>query len=211
MTNFKTTAFTLKVIRINHNREVNKFFRKNPPNSKSQGATKGREALKNALLIYPNDSGIDVLNKQVHFNMLNKNEESILSVPESWMIHHGKDISQLKIIYRAAKSRSGNYDICIPHYNGSKGIKPPTYTKGNTPVVFNLKDRSKIVVNTESETEGKNLIKYFLKFVDKKFLPSNDAFVLPAPNKVKRHIMKPIRADYYPKGQESLAAWRIYF
>lgn len=214
--NYKNWKFTRKVIRITHNREVKKYFKnlKTDADSKTyRGASSGREAIRDCLLIYENDSAMIVANKQMFFTRLTAAENSVLSYPESWIIHSGTDIPQLKIIYRTnSKERKGYYDLNIPHYKGSKSIKPPKYTKGNQPVIFNLKDRTKIVINAVSENEGKSVIRYFLRFVDDKFIKDKDNFVLGSPSKVKRDEMTPIRADYYPHGQNvANPQWRIYF
>jgi hypothetical protein len=210
--NTKAWAFTAKVIRINHNRDVKKYF--NPKtNNLSLSASRGRQALRDSMLIYPKDSALDILNKQIHFRLVLANDDSALVEAESWLTKHGTDIEQLVIIYRPKNKMSGGkYSITIPHFNGSKNIKPPAYTKGNTPVVFNLKDRTKLVVNAESEKEGKRVINVLLKFVDPKFIVNKDAWVLPSKTKIKRQEMRPHRGDYFKKGHETKNPnWRIYF
>ncbi|WP_414529118.1 hypothetical protein [Nodularia chucula] len=211
--NTKAWQFTRKVITINHNRDVRKFFNPKGGNSITLGATRGREALRNSMLIYPKDSQLDVLNKQVHFRFVLAKDEPILAEPESWLIQHGRNIPQLKIIYRSAnrRSKSGNYTITVPHFNGRKNINPPPYEKGNVPVVFNLSDRSKIVVNASSEKEGRSVINYLLNFVNPKFINNKNAFVLPAKTDVRKQRMNPIRGDFFNKGQEAPMTWRVYF
>ncbi|MDB9374306.1 hypothetical protein [Nodularia sphaerocarpa] len=211
--NTKAWQFTRKVITINHNRDVRFFFNPKGGTSTTLGATRGREALRNAMLIYPKDSQLDVMNKQIHFRMVLAKDEPVLAEPESWLIQHGRNIPQLKIIYRSASrsSKSGNYTITIPHFNGTKGINPPPYEKGNTPVVFNLSDRSKIVVNASSEREGRTVINYLLKFVNSRYINNKNAFVLPARTNIKKQRMNPVRGDFFNKGQEAPMTWRVYF
>lgn len=207
---YKSWKFTQKVIRIYHNRAVVKHFK----SELDVRPGTGRDAIKASVLIRPNDSALVVLNKQILFTRISE-ENNVVSQPESWIIKSiGNNIPQLKIIYRVkGKTKAGNYDICIPHYNGSKSIKPPEYTKGNQPVTFNLKDRTKIVVNASSVEHGKSIIKYFLKFVNSKYIPENrDNFVIGTESKVKRERMNPIRGDYYPDGQVTpYPKWQIYF
>jgi hypothetical protein len=209
-TDYSSWKFTQKVIRIYHNRAVVRHFK----SEKDNQPTNGKDAIKASVLIRAKDSALVVMNKQLLFQNIIKTE-SANSTPESWITKSiGADIPQLQIIYRAkGRSNSGSFSLCIPHFNGNKGISPPRYTKGNQPVVFNLKDRSKLVVNAVSESEGKSLINYFLRFVDPKFIPSNrENFILPAKTKIRKDTMNPIRGDFYPLGQgNNIPAWRIYF
>jgi hypothetical protein len=216
-TNYKSWRFTLKVIRISHNREVKKYFKSLPSNPDSDaypGPTNGREAIRDSLLIYPNDSALIVANKQLYFSRLTSAATGS-TYPESWLTNSriGADIPQLVIVYRVrGNNKSGNYTITIPHYEGSKSINPPTYTKGNQPVTFNLKDRTKIVVNAASEREAKRVINTLLKYCDNRFIVDKDNFVIGSPTKIKRQEMKPIRADFFKTGQKDLQpTWRIYF
>ncbi|MEA5516206.1 hypothetical protein [Nodularia sp. UHCC 0506] len=204
-------AFTRKVIAINHNRDVRKFFKLNI-RGESPGATRGRKAMIDAMLINPKDSALQICNKQIHFRMVLAVDENTPVEAESWLTKHGTNIKQLVIVYKVVGNRHrGGYSVTIPHFNGSRAIKPPTYTKGSTPVVFNLKDRSKIVVNAESEKEGKRVINYLLRFVDPKFIANKEAFVLPSKTRVKKQKMQPTRADYFEKGKETKnPTWRIY-
>jgi hypothetical protein len=201
--------FTQKVLRIYHNRAVVKHFK---DTTDSKPAT-GKQAIKSSVLIRSTDSALQCMNKQIMFTRMQ--QDDVFSIPESWITKSiGSDIPQLKIIYRTVeKSRSGNYDLTVPHYNGSKIINPPKYTKGNQPVVYNLKDRSKIVVNAISEQEGRRVIEYLLKFVEKKYIDDKkDNFVTPGKTKIKKQAMKPIMADFYPDGQnDHIRKWRIYF
>jgi hypothetical protein len=216
-TNYKSWQFTLKVIRISHNREVKKYFKSLPSNPDSdtyRGATNGREAIRDSLLIYPKDSALMVANKQLYFSRLTSAATGSI-YPESWLTNSriGGDIPQLLIVYRVkGNNKSGNYSITLPHYEGSKSIKPPTYTKGNQPVTFNLKDRTKIIVNGSSEREAKRVITSLLQYCDSKFIIDRDNFVIGSPTRVKRQEMKPVRADFFKTGQKDIIpTWRIYF
>lgn len=209
-TDYSSWKFTQKVIRIYHNRAVVKHFKSDRDNQ----PTNGTDAIKASVLIRKTDSALEVMNKQLLFQGIIKKED-IFSIPESFVIKSfGADIPQLKIIYRLKeKSRTGNYDLCVPHYNGTKAINPPRYTRGEQPVIFNLRDRSKIVVNVSTESEGVSLIKYLLRFVEKKYIPLNpDNFILGAKSKIKRKLVVPIRADFYSTGEfKKIPDWRIYF
>jgi hypothetical protein len=210
--------FTLKVLRIYHNRAVVKHFNKDTTDSKP---TNGRQAIKSSLLIRRNDSALQCMNKQMLFMRIQQDyivsipEDYIVSIPESWIVKSiGSNIRQLKIIYRTVeKSGSGNYDLVVPHYNGSKSINPPRYIKGQQPVVYNLRDRTKIVVNAINEKEGRKLIEYLLRFVDNRYInDKKDNFVIPGITRIKKQLMKPIMADFYPEGQNNhIREWRIYF
>lgn len=207
--NHTSWKFTLKVLRIYHNRAVVKHFR----DTTDSNPTNGKQAIKSSLLIRSNDSALQCMNKQMLFMRIQ--QDYIVSIPESWIIKSiGGNIRQLKIIYRTVeKSGSGNYDLVVPHYKGSKSINPPKYTKGEQPVVYNLKDRTKIVVNAINEQEGRKLIEYLLRFVDDRYInDKKDNFVIPGKTRIKKQLMKPIMADFYPEGQDNhIREWRIYF
>ncbi len=216
---YKNWKFTSKVIRITHNREVKKYFKPlktDSENTAYRGANTGKEAIRDCLLIYERDSALVVANKQLLFARLTSSMTSFgISQPESWLTnsHIGGDIPQLVITYRVrGNNKSGNYTITLPHYSGSKSINPPTYTKGNQPIVFNFKDRTKIVVNANSEEEGKRVIKVLLKNCESRFIQDKDNFLILSKTKIKRQEMKPIKADFFKTGQKDLQpTWRIYF
>lgn len=217
--NYKSWKFTRKVIRISHNREVRKYFKSlltDPESKIYKGANTGREAIRDSLFIYEQDSALIVANKQLFFSrLLNTNSQFSLAHPESWLTNSyiGGDVPQLVIVYRVKNNnKSGNYSITLPHYLGSKNITPPSYTKGNQPVVFNFKDRTKIVVNGSNEQEAKRVIKTLLKYCDKRFIQDKDNFVIPSQTKIKLQEMRAIRADFFKTGQKDLQpTWRIYF
>lgn len=212
VTNYKSWKFTAKLIRIVHNRDVKRHYKNvqaNNPNQKNNN-----NALEQGLLIYPNDSALVILNKQIMFRTVIQ-ESSVISQPESWLTNsrRGNDIPQLIIIYRIKRNnKSGSYQVTIPHYNGSKSIKPPEYTKGNEPIVFKMKDNSGIVINCSDAEKGKNIIKYFLGFCNKKYVDNMDNYIYPSKTRVRKDLMVPIRADYFEDGQKNLnPTWRIYF
>ena len=121
--------FTQRMIRLGHNRRVKQYFR---DISSDTATNTGREAVKTSLLIRDDDSGIETMNKMLYFsNYLDR--DLVLTQADGYQVKKGQDIPQLVVIYRDANSNSvsGNYPIHIPHYNGRRNPKLPTYNKGD--------------------------------------------------------------------------------
>jgi hypothetical protein len=204
--------FTQRIIRIGHNRRVKEYFR----DIKSDTDTgTGRSTLKTALLIRDNDSAIESNNKMLYFsNYLEK--DNINSFPEGWETKKGQNIPQLAIVFRDLdkNSNSGNYTLHIPHYNGDKTPKLPTYNKGDYWARWILKDNSQIVVNSNTAAEALRVIEILEKQVDKKFRSDKVPWLKVGEytkGTIKRIKVAPMRADYYPKGKEnSYPLWRFY-
>ena len=204
--------FTQKMIRIGHNRRVKRHFK----DVQSDTATNtGRAAIKTSLLIRDADSGIECLNKMIYFsNYLS--DRSAVSYADGWQVKKGQDISQLAIIYRATDkdNKSGNYTIHIPHYNGGRSFRPPSYTKGSIQARWILKDNSHIVVNAATEAEAKRVIRKLEKTVDKQFRTSESQWLkigTVGKGTYKKVKVAPIYADYYSKGKENnYADWRVF-
>ncbi len=210
--NFNSWEFTQRIIRIGHNREVNRWFKDVPDNNTNNG----RAALKAGLKIYNSDSAQKVIAKMHYFQIYVrklKGVEAVATVPEDYDIRVESKRPQLVIIYRATSktNKSGNYSLVIPHYSGDRTPKIKPYTKGNHWAILVLKDNSKLVINGQSETESLNYLRDLKKFIDKKYL-TNKIKTGVYPNKpFKELTVKPIRADFYPKGKEEMfPLWRHY-
>jgi hypothetical protein len=205
--------FTQRMIRIGHNRRVKEYFR----DIKSDTNTgTGREALKTAILIRDEDSAIESLNKMLYFsNYLNI--DNIASYPEGWLIKKGQNIPQLAVIYRDLNkhSLSGNYTTYIPHYEGNKSPKIPSYSKGDYWARWILKDNSQLLVNAKTEAEALRVINKLESYVDNKFRTKETTGLKLgkySKNTVKQIQVVPHRADYYPEGKENaIPKWRHYF
>lgn len=204
--------FTQRMIRIGHNRRVKQYFK----DTKSDTDTSsGRAAIKVALLIRDEDSAIECQVKMLYFsNYLN--DDKIVSYPEGWEMRKGRDIPQLAIIFRDTnkKSISGNYTLHIPHYNGNKVPKLPTYSKGDYWARWILKDNSQIVVNGKTEAEALRVINILERQVETKFRTDKIPWLKVGHHTTgtfKQNKVAPIRADYYSKGKvNSYPTWRYY-
>jgi hypothetical protein len=212
---FETNSweFTQRIIRIGHNRRVKQYFK----DIKSDTDTNtGRTALKTALLIRDADSAIESMNKLLYFsNYLNA--ENVTSYPEGWLIKKGQNLTQLAIIYRDTdkKTRSGNYTLYIPHYDGSKTPNIPAYSKGDYWARWILKDNSQLLVNGKTEAEALRVIRKLENYVDRKFKTKEiEGLKIGRYTKgtIKQIKVTPLRADYYPEGKENaIPKWRHYF
>ena len=169
-------------------------------------------------IIAPNDTAQIILLKELLFwvdlGYLQKNNQASVSLPESWTAVRNTTIPQLVITYKKLqKSKNRAFpQLTIPHYKGTKKPQGITYTKGNKTATLRLKDGSRLVVNAISETEAEKVINHYKKYIDPKFL-TNIIHVTERKGKridVVKH--EPIRADYYPKGQDvPYPEWRHYF
>jgi hypothetical protein len=142
--------------------------------------------------------------------------DAVALIPENWAAKALVDRPQLKVIYRVdGRSTSGNYDLTIPHYNGSPNPKFPAYTKGRFWARLTLKDNSKIVVYAKSTAEAERVLKVLKQYVSPKFL--TDVVVTGEVStkdteRFKQVRVVPIRADYFDKGLKNpVPAKRYYF
>lgn len=195
-----------KLIRRYHNLQINKEI-------KSKELKNSRKNIYKELLIETTDTAQLIILKIVFFWISNGSLDRFASttLPVSWAIKPGAFLPQLKIIYRIPNnSKIGNYDITIPHYNGTKTPRIPPYKKGPHRVALILKDGSQIIINAATENEGRRTINLLSKYVDKKWVTQD---VRHTENqRVKTDNLVPIRADYFPNGQEnSKPFWRHYF
>lgn len=208
--NWNFWEFTQKVIRIGHNCAVKKHF-KDILSDESRG--RGREAIKTALLIRNEDSGLEVLNKQVYFQKLIDGGIPIATMPERWEGRVGANIPQLAIVWRPSGKKT-SYQICIPHYNGDRNPKIPSYHKGSYRGTLTLTDNSKLVVNAKSEREAFRVIQVLHRYIQPKFLVGREPEIIKVKGPgFKEARVVPIVADFYPHGQikEGNPLWRKYF
>ena len=212
--NANSWEFTQRIIRIGHNRRVKKYFKDIASNT---ATSTGRQAIKTSLLIRDNDSGIETLNKMTYFaNYLDRDLSA--TYPESWRVQVGHDIPQLAVVYRNLnpKSKSGDYPIHIPHYNGNRNPKIKPYYKGNYWARWTLKDNSKIIVNAKTEAEALKVIRQLEKYVERKYKTKETPGLVTgevSKGTYDEFLAVPIRADYYPTGKKngSYPQWRKYF
>lgn len=213
--NFEANSweFLQKVVRISHNRNVKKYFK--DINSDTETNT-GRAAIKTALLIRDNDSALEVITKLLHFNTNLNKQDLVVAIPEEYQVKAETNRPQLVIIYRPSdkKLKYQHYPLTIPHYSGSKTPKFRSYNKGNHWARIILKDNSYIVVNGRTELEAINVVKNFLRTVDKKYRVDSNQI------KTGRYISKrfkelkmlPFRADFFAQGKrQGQPNWRHYF
>ena len=204
--------FTQRIIRIGHNRQVKKYFKDIASNT---ATSTGRQIIKTSLLIRDNDSALEVMNKMTYFSSYLNNEYTT-AYPDGWQIRKGQNIPQLAIVYRDKnkRSRSGNYTIHIPHFNGTRNIKIPNYQKGDYMARWILKDNSHIVVNARNEVEAKKVINRLEFYVKPKFRTPEKPWLTInelAKGTIKKIDVRPVYAEYYPEGKENqLPKWREY-
>jgi hypothetical protein len=206
--------FTQKVIRINHNRDVKKWFK---DISSDTNTVTGRQVLKTCFLIRDEDSAIEVMNKMLAYQAYIKKYgdlTAVASIPEDWQLKVEAQRPQLVVVFRptSKKEKSGYYSFVIPHYNGDKTPSIKSFTKGNYWARIILKDNSKIVINANTENNAVEMAKSFLKYVEAKYKTNNIRTGEYLDNPFKVLSLKPWRADYYPNGKKNnYPKWQHYF
>lgn len=207
--NWDSWNWTQRVIKIGHNRAVKKHFK---DVLADDGRSTGRQSIKTALLIRDEDSALEVLNKQVYFNRL-AGEIPLATIPEWWPKRVGADIPQLVVVFRPPGKKS-SYQISIPHYNGDRNPKIPSYKKGSYRGELVLSDNSKLVVNAHNAAEAERVIRVLRRYIVPKYASGK----IPIIQKVKGVSFKedrvaPVLADYHPYGQKENipGLWRKRF
>ncbi|AFY54390.1 hypothetical protein Riv7116_1849 [Rivularia sp. PCC 7116] len=194
-----------KLIRRYHNLQIKReIAKKDIKNTKKN--------IYQELLIESNDTAQSMILKILFLWISTGNLDKFISstLPSGWAIKPGDFLPQLVVVYRIrGKTRTGNYELTIPHYKGSRYPVLPFYKKGSHKLTLVLKDGSKLIINAATESEGRRVISQYSKYVDSKFL-TND--IRHTENQlIKVNDMIPVRADYYPSGQNnSNPLWRFY-
>lgn len=207
--NFKD--FSAKV----HNIHVKRAIKELTAN-KNGLANKRIQDLYKTALITKSDTAQLILLKQMFFwfdlGYLNKKIDSTASIPESWNAKRVRNIPQLVVVYRKLKkSRSGSYQITIPHYDGTRNPQGISYTKGNHVGTLVLKDGSFFVVNAISPTEVERVINFYKRYINTKYLSTDLRLSIRKGKPLAKDEYRPIRADYYPRGQDDdYPKWQHY-
>jgi hypothetical protein len=201
---------TQRYIRIEHNKQVVKWFRVTDSEARSN--------LKNSLLLYPKDSASQCLVKMAFFKQyVDFADREALTLPLAIQTRVLPERAQLAVVFRPVdpKVRSGNYTLHIPHYNGNRSPSFSAHTKGNSWGKTTLKDGSSIMVYCSTKSEAEKTVKQLARYVETRYLPSP---VLVATGEMPHKPFKvlrvsPHRADYYPEGRKNshAPAWRHYF
>lgn len=207
----KQTRSIHKYFRVMHNKKVVAFFKERKSDT--------QVSLKNSLLIYKDDSLVQINLKLTFFKLYLDSEMGIVSLPYEWDIKAETDRPQLAIIYREkGKTQTGNHTSYIPHYNGTRNPNFSAYVQGNYWARIRLKDNSYILAYGSSEAVAKKIVNERLRYVKSAYIDTRDvALGKLGSNRIKRVRVEPIRADFYPHGrkkigtQRGLVDWRVYF
>ena len=210
-TSAQNWKITQRYLRIEHNKIVTAWFR-------DAGTGTTRASLRNSILIYQKDSAIQVTAKMQFFaNYINKKTDDILTLPLQYQTRPLPGVPQLAIIYRptAKSSKSGNYTLHIPHYNGSRTLNITPHRKGNHWAKFTCQDKSSILVYCSSKAEAVRVATELNRYVDKKYkseqIKPSTGYMEHKPNKIIK--VAPLRADFYQTGKANQTApnWKYYF
>lgn len=212
--NFDSWQHTRDLIRKGHNRDLNRFLLDVKDEDKLSNK---RAHIKKALRINDRDNGVEIANKQIYFRLglggADEKIKAVASFPERWATKPLSNVPQLVIVFRKVKaSKSGNYQLVIPHYNGSRKPIVSYHTKGNRIGTLTLKDNSTLVINAISDREVERVINRLKPFIDKRYLTDDLKITERKGAKIAQDQYRPLRADFYPQGQEnSVAQWQFFF
>jgi hypothetical protein len=171
--------------------------------------------LRSALLVRTMDNFTVMILKIAIFYLVCGRINTASTVPMYWAVKVEKGLrQQLAIAFRPEKRRRhkfGKYDrnlqLHIPHYNGDKNPKIPSYTVGQFSTKCILKDQSTILVHTDSEAEGVRLVEALLKYVEPAFMPKNKVISTTTrrgnPLSLSGQRVRPFRADFYPPATQT--------
>ena len=205
-----------KYIRIGHNKTIRDYF-------KTVQTRTTREALRNSLLIYKNDSASQMLVKMQYFQqyLSGVKSDTVPVIPDSWQIRIEKNRPQLIVVFKAKSSKYPNPDsrwsLSIPHFNFNQANIPnqlkkiPDYEKGKHQGVYTLKDNSKIILYAKSGNEARKTIKKIITsnliktkyIVDRNSLDENIK-VGEVRGTYKEVLVTPTYAKYFSTGQKNL-------
>lgn len=212
--NFDSWQHSRDFIRKGHNRDLNRFLL----DVKEEDSLVSKRAhAKKAMRINDKDSALEILNKQIYFRFgmgaADEKLQATASIPERWATKPLDEMPQLVIVFRkVGKTRSGNYQLVVPHYNGLRNPIISYHTKGNKTGTLTLKDNSTLVINAHTDREAERVINNLKKYVNPKYLTDNFKITQRKGPKISQDKYRPIRADYYPQGQKnSTPQWRHFF
>ncbi len=206
-----------KYIRVGHNKAIRNYFQ-------TVIARTTREALRNSLLIYKNDSASQMLVKMQYFQqyLSGIKTETLPLIPDSWQPKiNSNERPQLVVVFKP-KSQSyfkpdSRWSLSIPHFDFTQANlnnqlrKIPEYDKGRYRGSYTLKDNSKIVVYAKNSNEAKRFITRIItnNLVKNNYVINrsnlNDEIVV---NQVKGNYQElrviPTYVKYYSTGQQNL-------
>lgn len=140
-----------------------------------------------------------------------KCREINVSMPETMALRVPDGRPILKIQYaevaRTGKVGKSRWTVQIPWYSaGKQGVPKVPYQHGDTRVAYIMKDGSRIIVNAKNMTEGKRVIRQFLRGTNQgttkggTYSVSNRSKEDLNQDKMKSVKLTPISASFYPNG-----------
>ncbi len=211
--NWKTSQ---KYIRIGHNKAIKNYF-------KTVTVRTTREALRNSLLIYKNDSASQMLVKMQYFQqyLSGVKSDTVPVIPDSWQVKIEGNRPQLIVVFKPKSSKypkpDSRWSLSIPHFDFNQANianqlkKIPDYEKGKHQGVYTLKDNSKIIIYAKSGNEAKRVIKKIVtsnliksKYIIDRSKIEDDIKVGEARGTYKELLVTPTYAKYFSTGQKDL-------
>ncbi len=211
--NWKTSQ---KYIRIGHNKAIRNYF-------KTVTVRTTREALRNSLLIYKNDSASQMLVKMQYFQqyLSGVKSDTVPVIPEYFPMRIGSERPQLVVVFKPKSNKypkqDSRWSLSIPHFDFNQGNisnqlkKIPDYEKGKHQGTYTLKDNSKIIVYAKSGNEARKTIKKIVtsnliksKYIVDRTKIDDDIKVGEARGTYKEVLVTPTYAKYFSTGQKNL-------
>ncbi|MFB2879644.1 hypothetical protein, partial [Floridanema aerugineum] len=147
---------------------------------------------------------------QIDLIRMRNTEPPIAVIPEWWQVRIGSDRPQLSVVY-AGKNGRGNFtnsrwNLVIPHYNGNKNPRLPTYTKGNIEGILTLSDNSKLIINAKSAEECERVLNAFKSFIDPAFLRGAHMKIGERKGfRLRQQLVVPTIIRFFSQGQRNLS------
>ena len=211
--NWKTSQ---KYIRIGHNKAIKNYF-------KTVTIRTTREALRNSLLIYKNDSASQMLVKMQYFQqyLSGIKSDTVPVIADSWQVKIEGNRPQLIVVFKPKSNKypkpDSRWSLSIPHFDFNQANianqlkKIPDYEKGKHQGVYTLKDNSKIIIYAKSGNEAKRVIKKIVtsnliksKYIIDRSKIEDDIKVGEARGTYKELLVTPTYAKYFSTGQKDL-------
>jgi hypothetical protein len=171
--------------------------------------------MRKALICRSSDTVMTMVLKFVFFYLVCGRLATASTTPMMWTTKIDRSLrAQFAIAFRPTERRKfkfGKYDrniqLHIPHYNGDKNPKIPSFRIGQYSARVFLKDRSTILVHGESEEVATKMVKALMHYVLPEMVPKEP--VISITKRVGRALtltgreVRAFRGDYYPPATQT--------
>ena len=177
--------------------------------------------IRNALICRPSDPLWLMGYKILCFFLVCGRIAAYSTSPMYWIAKVDRSLrAQLAIAFRPTVRRKlsfgkydGNSEIHIPHYNGDRNPKIPSFKIGQFSAKVILIDQSTIIVHGETEDAAIKMVNALLQYVLPHMIPKEPVITVTKRRgkalKLTGREIKPFRGDYYPPATQ-VPEWSIH-